>query len=127
MKTRSSHMFAAVMLGVCFSAPVWAQTTTTTTPAPATPSNGKATPSTNGKTLTPQQQRMSECSTANKGKTGEAYKAGVSACMKGEKPAEGKTLTPQQQRMKDCNAQAGAKSLSGDARKTFMSTCLKNK
>jgi psiF repeat len=31
-------------------------------------------------------------------------------------------LTPQQQKMKDCNTQASG--MSGDARKTFMSTCL---
>jgi hypothetical protein len=31
-------------------------------------------------------------------------------------------LNPQQQRMKDCNSQASG--MSGDARKTFMSTCL---
>ena len=31
----------------------------------------------------------------------------------------------QQQRMADCNKQAGAKKLEGDARKKFMSTCLK--
>ncbi|MBB5190300.1 hypothetical protein HNQ50_001022 [Silvimonas terrae] len=31
----------------------------------------------------------------------------------------------QQDKMKSCNADATAKSLSGDARKTFMSTCLK--
>ena len=31
----------------------------------------------------------------------------------------------QTQKMKDCNAQATAKSLKGDDRKTFMSTCLK--
>ncbi|MFC4276390.1 PsiF family protein [Achromobacter aloeverae] len=125
MKNRSSLLFAAALLAASCSAPVWAQTT----PAPAAPGASKtpATPST-GKTLTPQQQRMSECSTANKGKTGEAYKAGVASCLKGEKPAEnGKALTPQQQRMKDCNAQAATKSLSGDARKTFMSTCLKGK
>ena len=30
----------------------------------------------------------------------------------------------QQQKMKDCNAQATAKSLKGDERKTFMSSCL---
>jgi psiF repeat len=30
----------------------------------------------------------------------------------------------QQQKMKDCNAQAAAKSLKGDERKTFMSSCL---
>lgn len=30
----------------------------------------------------------------------------------------------QQQKMKDCNAQAKSQSLSGDARKSFMKTCL---
>lgn len=37
-----------------------------------------------------------------------------------------KTLTPQQQRMTTCNQQATAKTLKGDARKTYMSDCLKN-
>jgi len=39
--------------------------------------------------------------------------------------APAKSLTPQQQRMKDCNAQASDQKLAGDARKSFMSTCLK--
>ncbi|HZO24242.1 MAG TPA: PsiF family protein [Steroidobacteraceae bacterium] len=30
----------------------------------------------------------------------------------------------QQQKMKDCNAQATSQSLTGDARKSFMKTCL---
>jgi hypothetical protein len=34
-------------------------------------------------------------------------------------------MTPQQQKMKACNADAGKKKLEGDARKTFMSECLK--
>ena len=37
-----------------------------------------------------------------------------------------KTLTPQQQRMTTCNQQATAQTLQGDARKTYMSDCLKN-
>lgn len=37
-----------------------------------------------------------------------------------------KTMTPQQQRMTTCNQQATAKTLKGDARKTYMSDCLKN-
>jgi hypothetical protein len=32
----------------------------------------------------------------------------------------------QQSKMKTCNKEAGAKSLKGDERKTFMSTCLSN-
>jgi len=34
--------------------------------------------------------------------------------------------TPQQEKMKSCNADPQAKSLKGDARKQFMSTCLSN-
>ncbi|MHA1012811.1 phosphate starvation-inducible protein PsiF [Enterobacter asburiae] len=33
---------------------------------------------------------------------------------------------PQQQRMTTCNQQATSQSLKGDARKTYMSDCLKN-
>jgi hypothetical protein len=113
MTSRSRNLLAAALLSLWCATPVLAQTT-------------PATPATPGKTLTPQQQRMSECSTANKGKTGEDYKAGVSSCLKGE-PAKEKAVTPQQQRMKDCNAQAATQTLSGDKRKTFMSTCLKSK
>jgi psiF repeat len=36
-----------------------------------------------------------------------------------------KDLNKQQQKMVTCNKQAGQKSLKGDARKKFMSTCLK--
>jgi hypothetical protein len=38
----------------------------------------------------------------------------------------GKNLNPQQQRMTTCNQQATAQTLKGDARKTYMSDCLKN-
>ncbi|QMI04283.1 phosphate starvation-inducible protein PsiF [Citrobacter sp. RHB25-C09] len=37
-----------------------------------------------------------------------------------------KTLTPQQQRMTTCNQQATAQAIKGDARKAYMSDCLKN-
>lgn len=33
-------------------------------------------------------------------------------------------LTPQQQRMKSCNTEASDKHMAGDARKTFISSCL---
>jgi hypothetical protein len=75
------------------------------------------------KTPTPQQKRMAECSTANKGKHGNEYKSSMSTCLKGEKRSS--TLTPQQQKMKDCNVEAGKQALSGNQRKSFMSTCLK--
>nr|WP_274517559.1 PsiF family protein [Pseudomonas aeruginosa] len=44
--------------------------------------------------------------------------------MKAGAPAGGKA-TAQQEKMKSCNADASAKSLKGDERKAFMSTCLK--
>jgi hypothetical protein len=51
----------------------------------------------------------------------------MSACLGGDAPGKGPTAAQQkqQQRMADCNKQAGAKKLEGDARKKFMSTCLK--
>ena len=80
-----------------------------------------AAPTPASKTLTPQQQKMSDCSKQSAGKTGEARKAFMSACLKGHAMAK---PTPQQ-KMKSCNAEASSKALKGDARKAFMSTCLK--
>ncbi|PZP62299.1 PsiF family protein [Pseudoxanthomonas winnipegensis] len=68
------------------------------------------------------QTRMAECSAQNKGKKGEDYKAAQKACLSA-KPAAA-AATPQE-RMKSCNADASAKKLAGDARKAFMSSCLK--
>ena len=48
----------------------------------------------------------------------------MSNCLKAESNATEK-LSPQQEKMKTCNADAAKKELKGDARKTFMSTCLK--
>lgn len=39
--------------------------------------------------------------------------------------ADEKKPTPQQERMKSCNKEAGDKTLKGDERKKFMSSCLK--
>jgi psiF repeat len=39
--------------------------------------------------------------------------------------AADKPLTPQQEKMKACSAQAGDQKLEGNARKAFMSDCLK--
>ncbi|UHL64005.1 PsiF family protein [Paralcaligenes sp. KSB-10] len=75
---------------------------------------------------TAQQQRMTTCNKDATGKTGDARKAFMSSCLKGEtEPA--KPANAAQERMKTCNADASAKSLKGDARKAFMSTCLKSK
>ena len=48
----------------------------------------------------------------------------MSGCLKAGAPAGGKA-TAQQEKMKSCNADASAKSLKGDERKAFMSSCLK--
>ncbi len=39
-------------------------------------------------------------------------------------PVREKPVTAQQQKMKECNAEAKSKSLKGEERKKFMSTCL---
>lgn len=44
----------------------------------------------------------------------------------GSAAAADKAITPQQQRMTSCNQQATSQTLKGDARKTYMSNCLKN-
>ena len=40
-------------------------------------------------------------------------------------PQEAKPAASQQGRMKSCNEEAGKKGLKGEARRTFMSACLK--
>ncbi|WP_369979901.1 PsiF family protein [Xanthomonas bundabergensis] len=76
------------------------------------------------KPQTAQQSLMAKCSAQNKGKKGDDYKAAQKACLSGDSaaPASGNAS---QQRMKDCNAKAATQKLQGDARKTFMSGCLK--
>jgi len=73
---------------------------------------------------TAQQSLMAQCSAQNKGKKGDDYKAAQKACLSGSSaaPASGNAS---QQRMKDCNAKAATQKLQDDARKTFMSGCLK--
>ena len=69
------------------------------------------------KALTPQQQKMSDCATANKGKTGDDYKDGVKTCMK----TANNPLT-QQQKMSACaKANKGKK---GDDYKSGVKSCL---
>jgi hypothetical protein len=76
------------------------------------------------KSLTPQQQRMSDCSKQSAGKKGADYKAAVSACLKGQSAAAPAKQT-QQEKMKSCNTEASGKALKGADRKSFMSSCLK--
>jgi hypothetical protein len=106
-------------------------------------------------TLTPQQQKMSDCSKDAHAKnlTGDDYKTYMSTCLKapaataatpaaantaaadGTKTADAAkanpdsqwvaTTNPQQQKMKACATDAKAKGLKGADRRTYMSTCLK--
>jgi hypothetical protein len=84
------------------------------------------------KQLTPQQQRMSDCSKASKGMKADEHKKFMSDCLKKDstvdlsgasaKPADGKTA--QQEKMTTCNKDAADKKLAGAARQKFMSECL---
>ena len=67
-----------------------------------------------------QQERMKACNAQAGDKKGDARKAFMSTCLKGE----AMPMT-QQEKMKKGNADASAKSLKGDDRKAFMSDCLK--
>lgn len=77
------------------------------------------------KAMTPQQQKMADCSTKAKGLKGDEYKKARNDCLKGGAPAAEakKTLTPQQQKMADCSA--AAKGLKGDEYKKKRDACLK--
>ena len=75
-----------------------------------------------GKTLTPQQRKMSACAKENKGKTGLDYKQAMSDCMHRDVAAAPDQPMTQQQKMTACSkANKGKK---GDAYKQAMSACL---
>jgi hypothetical protein len=85
-----------------------------------------------GKTLTPQQQRMSDCSKQSKGMKGDERRAFMSTCLKGKHSSQdaapapvAKTGSSQQNRMRTCNADAKTQALKGAERRSFMSSCLK--
>ena len=71
-----------------------------------------------------QQQRMKDCNAKMGDKKGDERQKAMSSCLKGESAGPSDKQKAQQQKMKDCNKQAGDKKMQGDARKTFMSSCL---
>jgi hypothetical protein len=82
------------------------------------------------KEMTEQQKRMQSCNAEAKKrefKDNSERQTFMSACLKGEMPAQAQGGgTAQQQRMKDCNAQAGKQQFpSGRERQAFMSQCLR--
>ena len=72
------------------------------------------------KALTPQQERMKDCNKKAEGKTGDARKEFMSACLSG-KDAPAAKMT-QQEKMTACNKKATG--MKGDERKKYMSSCL---
>jgi psiF repeat len=91
------------------------------------------------KSLTPQQQKMRDCNQQAVGKKGDERREFMRQCLKGgaeaapaaapaapvAPPAAPAKPITQQQKMKNCNVNANGQKLDGDARKTYMSTCLK--
>lgn len=88
---------------------------------------------------TTQQEKMKTCNADATSKLlkGDARKSYMSTCLKGDGataavPAPAATTSAstskatQQEKMKTCSADAKAKSLKGDARKSYMSDCLKS-
>ena len=73
------------------------------------------------KPLTAQQQKMADCSAANKGKKGDEYKAAQKACLSGEAAPASAPMT-QQQKMAACSRQNKGKK--GDDYKAAQKACL---
>lgn len=84
-----------------------------------------------------QQTRFATCAHESKGLRGDDHQNFMSECLKGH-GAEAEALkkeatahralaepSGQQGKMKTCNDEAGRKSLHGDERRAFMSSCLK--
>jgi len=102
-----SRFFAVTLLAILGAAPAFAAQPAATTAKP----------------MSAQQQRMSTCAAANKGKKGAEYKAAQSACLKADSAAASKARTPQQERMAKCAAQNKGKK--GNDYKAAQSDCLK--
>lgn len=74
------------------------------------------------KPLTAQQQKMADCSAANKGKKGDDYKSAQKACLSASAPAAASAPMTQQQKMAACSKQNKGKK--GDDFKNAQKACL---
>ena len=74
------------------------------------------------KPLTAQQQKMADCSAANKGKKGDDYKSAQKACLSGAPAAAASAPMTQQQKMAACSKQNKGKK--GDDYKAAQKACL---
>ena len=73
------------------------------------------------KPLTAQQQKMADCSAANKGKKGDEYKAVQKACLSGQAAPASAPMT-QKEKMAYCSKQNKGKK--GDDFKSAQKACL---
>jgi len=73
------------------------------------------------KPLTAQQQKMADCSAANKGKKGDEYKAAQKACLSGQAAPASAPMT-QKEKMAYCSKQNKGKK--GDDFKAAQKACL---
>ena len=76
-------------------------------------------------TPNPQQDKMKACNTKAADMKGDDRKAFMKTCLSAAPPPAAAPMNSQQMKMKTCNADAKTQALSGDARKQFMSNCLK--
>ena len=75
------------------------------------------------KTMSASQQKMADCSAANKGKKGDDYKSSQKACLSGTAaPAAASAPMTQQQKMAACSKQNKGKK--GDDYKSSQKACL---
>jgi len=77
--------------------------------------------------LTPQQQKMQECSAeaSAKGYMGDAQQKFMSACLSAKATESKGAPTPD--KMKSCSKDASAKGLKGNERKQFLQACMSSK
>lgn len=78
-----------------------------------------------GEKRTASADKASICAREAKGLKGDEHQKAVGLCMKGLEGVIHDTGHSQQNKMKYCNVEAGRKSLHGDERRAFMSSCLK--
>ncbi len=93
--------------------------------------------SASGKPLTTQQQRMKDCNAQARARSlkGDERKAFMSPCLRGQavgvpgaaaEKATARAQSPAQLKRRSCGADAKAQGLKGDARKTFVTECVKS-
>jgi len=74
------------------------------------------------KPLTAQQQKMSDCAAANKGKKGDEYKSAQKACLSGAAAPAASAPMTQKEKMAYCSKQNKGKK--GDDYKSAQKACL---